>query len=118
LDDQHKGLVDILNRLFVAVAKQEGDKAIVGTLDSLMSYTEQHFALEESLMQKVGYADFEAHKAEHTKLIGQLDQFCKKHSLEEKPIYFEMLSFLKIWLKEHILGVDRKYRTALKKFAD
>ena len=65
-------------------------------------------------MQQAKYKDIEAHKLEHKKLIDQLDQLCKKHLLEEKPIYFEMLSFLKTWLKEHILGVDMKYSAALK----
>lgn len=113
IDSQHQELVNILNRLFVAVAKREGDKVIAGILDALMGYTKTHFALEERLMQQAKYQDFEAHKLEHKKLIEQLDQLCKKHLLEEKPIYFEMMSFLKTWLKEHIQGVDKKYSTAL-----
>ncbi len=113
IDNQHKELVNILNRLFVAVSRREGDKAIAGILDALTSYTQTHFALEERLMQQANYKDFDAHKAEHQKLLDQLDQLCKKHMLEEKPIYFEMLGFLKTWLKEHIQGVDTKYSAAL-----
>ena len=30
IDNQHQELVNILNRLFVAVSKREGDKAIAG----------------------------------------------------------------------------------------
>ena len=115
IDDQHQELMNILNRLFVAVAKQEGEKAIVGTLDALIGYTETHFALEEELMQQANYADIEAHKLEHQKLAEQLNQLCSKHSLEEKPIYFELTRFLKSWFREHILGVDRKYCAALQK---
>jgi len=109
LDEQHQELVDILNRLFVAVSRQEGKKAIIGTLDALLKYAEKHFALEEYLMQQANYSNIEVHKAEHRKLIEHLDQLCDKHSLEEKPIYFEMLNFLKSWFKDHILGVDMQY---------
>ena len=113
IDDQHRELVNILNRLFVAVCKREGGKVIAGILDALTSYTQTHFALEERLMQQAKYKDFDAHKMEHQKLLDELDQLCRKHLVEEKPIYFEMLSFLKTWLKEHIQGVDTKYSAAL-----
>ena len=113
IDNQHRELVNILNRLFVAVAKREGEKVIAGILDALMSYTQTHFTLEERLMAQAKYKDLPAHKEEHKKLIGQLDHLCKKHLVEDKPIYFEMLSFLKTWLKEHIQGVDKKYSAAL-----
>ncbi len=113
IDNQHQELVDILNRLFVAVSKREGDTAIAGILDALVSYTEKHFALEERLMRQAKYKDLEPHMEEHKKLIEQLDHLCKKFMVDEKPIYFEMLSFLKTWLKEHIQGVDRQYSLAL-----
>ncbi len=114
IDDQHKVLVDILNRLFVAVSKREGDKVIAGILDSLMSYTQTHFTLEERLMRQAKYADLESHMQEHRMLMEKLDALSKKYLLEEKPIYFEMLSFLKTWLKEHIMGVDQRYSAALR----
>lgn len=113
IDSQHQELVSILNRLFIAVSKREGEKVIGGILDGLMDYTKTHFALEERLMQQAKYKDLEAHKLEHKKLIEELDRLCKKHLIEEKPIYFEMLGFLKNWLREHIQGVDKKYSADL-----
>lgn len=113
IDEQHQELVNILNQLFVSVSKREGSKVIAGILDALMDYTQTHFTLEERLMEEAGYPDVESHKLEHKKLIGQLDQLCKKYMLEEKPIYFELLSFLRNWLKQHILGCDSKYSSAL-----
>lgn len=113
IDVQHRELVNILNRLCGAVTKDEGNKAIAEILDALMSYTQTHFALEENLMQQAKFVDYETHKLEHKKLIEQLDQLCTKHLFEETPIYFEILSFLKTWLKEHLLGEVRSYRTVL-----
>ena len=115
IDKQHQELVNILNRLFIAVSQREGDKVIAGILDALMAYTQTHFALEEKLMMQAKYRDFPAHQAEHRQLIAQLDRLSKKYLLEEQPIYFEMLSFLKHWLKEHIQGVDTLYSEDLRR---
>jgi hemerythrin len=113
IDDQHKELVNILNRLFAAVSLREGDKVIAGIMDALVSYTQTHFELEERLMRQARYNDLESHMEEHKKLMYKLDEICKKYLLEDKPVYFEMLSFLKSWLKGHIKGVDTKYSAAL-----
>lgn len=114
IDDQHQELVNILNRLFIAVFSRESATAISGILDALVCYTETHFALEERLMRQAEYADFEAHKLEHGKLMAELDRLCKKCLSEEKPTYFEMLGFLKRWLRGHIQGVDTRYSIALR----
>lgn len=113
IDKEHKELVNILNRLFVAVSRREGHKVIAGILDALLAYTQTHFALEERLLQQAQYAGLAEHKEEHRLLIAQLDSLCKKFMVDEKPIYFEMLSFLRTWLREHIRGSDTKYSAAL-----
>lgn len=115
IDAQHQELVNILNRLFVAVSRLEGEQVIAGILDGLTAYTRTHFALEEQLLRQAKYIELDAHLAEHHKLLDKLNALSRKHLEEEKPIYFEMLSFLKTWLKEHIQGEDAKYSTALRK---
>lgn len=113
IDNQHQELICILNHLFIAVSRRQADKEIAVILDDLVAYTKTHFALEEKLMQQAGYEGFEAHKLEHRNLIERLDQLGKKFMVDEKPIHFELLSFLKSWLKEHIQGSDKKYSAAL-----
>lgn len=113
IDEQHKELVNILNRLFVAVSRLEGDMVIGGILDALTDYTRTHFALEEQLLRMAKYGDFEDHREKHRNLIEKLEELREKHTHEGKSIHFEMLSFLKTWLKEHIKGEDVKYSKAL-----
>lgn len=115
IDEQHQELVNILNSLFIAVSKREANKVIAGILDSLVEYTRTHFALEERLMQEADYKGIDHHKQEHKKLIGQLDHLSRKFMVEHKPIYFEMLTFLRRWLREHIIGCDIKYSAALQR---
>jgi hemerythrin-like metal-binding protein len=114
IDDQHLELVHILNGLFAAVSRREGDLVIKEILGALMSYTQKHFSLEENLMRRANYIDIESHMAEHKKLIDQLNQHSNKLMLDGNPIHIEMLGFLRTWLKEHIQGVDTKYSAALK----
>ena len=114
IDEQHQELVNMLNRLFIAVSKREGTKAVAGILDALVDYTQTHFALEERLMEAAKYPDIAHHKLEHKKLIEKLDHLSKKFMLEEKPIYFELLSFLRTWLREHIQDCDKKYSNNLR----
>ena len=117
IDDQHQELVNMLNRLFDAVSMHEGNKVIGGVLEALRSYTETHCSLEERLMQQTNYPDLDAHRLEHQKMLQQLDLLCEEHLSKDKPIHFEILRFIKIWLKEHIKGVDAKYNTALRQAA-
>jgi hemerythrin len=113
IDEQHQKLVDMLNLLFSAVAKREAGKVIAGILDSLVEYTQTHFGLEERLLQEAGYQEIDRHKQEHRKLIEQLDHLTRKFRVENKPIYFEMLTFLRSWLRGHIMGCDTKYSAVL-----
>lgn len=113
IDEQHQELVNILNRLFVAVSRREGSRVIGSIFDALMSYTQTHFTLEERLMREANYKDIDSHMLVHKQLIEELEQLSRKYMLEEKPIYFELLSFLRAWLKEHIQGCDTKYSAAL-----
>lgn len=113
IDDQHRELVNILNRLFIAVSLREGNKVIADVLDALVSYTRTHFVLEERLMRQARYKDLELHIYEHKKLLAQLDLLCRKHLNEERAIYFDTLRFLKSWLKGHIQGIDTQYSTEL-----
>ena len=113
IDSQHQELINLVNGIFLAATALEKVNVIASMLEALKSYTQTHFDLEERLMQQAHYPDFEAHKLEHKKLLEQLDQVCKKHLLEEKPVYFETLRFLKTWLKDHFTGLDSKYSSVL-----
>jgi hemerythrin len=115
VDEQHKTLVDILNRLFVAVVQRESNEITIEILDTLVDYTKTHFGLEEKLLQEANYdpAEFAAHQREHRAFIEKISVTANKHLIEGKSVSFEIINFLKHWLQEHILVTDKKYATAL-----
>jgi hemerythrin len=114
IDNQHKRLIDIINRLYYS----RGNKthAVLGeTIQELIDYTKTHFTDEEQLMRENGYPDYEAHKKKHESFIEKVKEFKNEYQkvdddlLEDYSLVTEILLFLKTWLCDHILVVDKEY---------
>ena len=111
IDAQHQELVNLLNRLFVSVVQQDKDAITVQILDALLDYTKTHFVLEEHLMRKARYnaEDYVAHKQAHQNFIDKISHSAQKNLAEGKSVSFELIHFLKCWLRNHILVADKQY---------
>jgi len=111
-DDQHKVLFDLLNDLHDAAGGS--DRSDTGSkLDALISYVVEHFQSEEKLMQEKGYAGYEAHKAEHDKLIATCADLQSKFHAGSGDVTQETTAFVKEWLDSHIPNIDMPYEPAL-----
>jgi len=110
LDDDHKKLVDMLNRLYDAVSAGRGKDALGPILDGLIDYTKIHFGHEEALFTKTGYAVAAEHRKEHDALTKHvLDVQAKFKAGASAILSLEVMNFLKNWLVNHIQGSDKKY---------
>jgi len=115
VDDQHKILFDLINRLFMAALNRADHAGMAAILDDLVDYTRTHFALEEQLLAEAGYPDLAQHQADHQRFVVKLEAVVQKFMVEEKSVTFELINFLKHWLKEHILETDMAYARVLAK---
>lgn len=109
LDGQHRVLMDKINDLNKAVSCNCGREDIENFLKKLLFYTVSHFEAEESLMLKHGYPEYNDHKAIHEELTNQVREFQKKFQDGGTDLIEDLLKFLKKWLEEHILVIDKKY---------
>lgn len=109
IDDQHKVLVDLLNKLHTAIIERHGTEAAHEIVNELAEYTKIHFAVEESLMRILGYEGYEDHKHHHEQLIDELVELRDKLETQQKAVSFELLHFLKMWLTKHIMEEDQLY---------
>ncbi len=109
IDRQHRWLVDATNRLHAEISKPEPCRAMLDEiLVGLVDYTMQHFVLEEELLQRLGYPESAAHKAEHDAFtVTAMDLLLNVEA--GKSVGPPVLDFLKEWLQHHILKVDRAY---------
>lgn len=109
IDNQHKMLINIINELNNAMLYEKGRDVIERILKSLVNYTKEHFAYEESLMKKNNYADFDNHKKIHIDLLNTVGSFYTNFESGKAEMSREIMDFLKDWLAGHILGTDKKY---------
>lgn len=108
MNQQHQVLIGIMNRLhdqFEAGADQaEQAKSLV----ELAEFTVKHFKEEEQYMAAIQYPTLESHKMIHAKLLEEFDTH-KANFEKTGKLAGAFFTFLKLWLKAHIMGIDKKY---------
>jgi len=109
IDQQHKKLINLINMLQTTVDYSTGEEFERECLAAVVDYTKTHFVYEEGLMSKYGYPDFEAHKAQHQKMIDKVNDLLADYEDHPESAMKEALDFLKQWLIRHINGTDKQY---------
>jgi methyl-accepting chemotaxis protein len=107
IDSQHQKLVEIANRLNGAMHAGHGREAVGTILNELVNYTVDHFTFEERMMKQHGYSQASAHEAEHKKLINDVSAFKRQFESGNASISVELMGFIRDWLVNHILKVDK-----------
>lgn len=110
-DNQHRTLVDQINVLHQSLLENRGRDAQEAILEAIVTYTREHFAAEERLMQRYRYPGYSEHKLQHDELTAKALELQERFRDTGLVLSLEILTFLKDWLKEHILGLDKEYGT-------
>ena len=109
IDNQHRKLVDLINRLFAAMQSGAGKDVLADTLNGLVDYTRRHFMTEEILMGNYDYPDLEEHMGEHRKFVTEISRFQQEYQSGNTGISIQLISYLRSWLDEHICQTDHRY---------
>lgn len=113
LDDDHKGLIHIINLLETNADQEAREAAVRQCLVALIRYAETHFGREEQVMMVCGYPALSEHKAEHQafidKIRGIADRFDDDPEGVARFVAQELVEFLQDWLVKHIQVEDKAY---------
>jgi two-component system NtrC family sensor kinase len=109
VDAQHRGLVDIVNRMGNCLIDDSAtERSLAAVFDELAAYALGHFADEERLMHEAGLdpRHVEQHQHHHQQFVEQLTQMWQDRRELKNPA--EVLQgFLSSWLTFHILEEDQ-----------
>ncbi len=112
IDAQHKHLFSLAAAVADSVRSKSGQTDLKAVVDELVCYANEHFAFEEIILEKIGYADLMYHQKMHEFMrtrIGLLTAQLNEGLLTED----ELVEFMETWLTEHIIMEDMRYIAAV-----
>jgi len=106
-DEQHRVLVDSVNRL-IENPGTDRDTSLEN-LRLILTYARYHFAAEEEMLVRTGFPDLENHHHEHDRFLSTLAGFDHKFRNGKKEIDGNIIGFLRDWTIHHIQNEDRGF---------
>ncbi len=115
IDADHKREIQVINDLYDRIRAGSSRAALDDTLERLVAYFEVHFEREERLLRETQYPGTAPHAKEHDDMrIWILDMQARHQSGLVVAPSLEVMTRLKDWLFDHIMGSDQRYVPFLK----
>ena len=111
-DEQHRGIINMLNRLGDAVNTNTEADALSEIISGMMAYAEVHFRDEEKYLETINYPKLKEHKIIHKNFVeglGDLGQVL----IDQGPspeLAIVLQEKVALWLINHITVTDMDYR--------
>lgn len=107
IDEDHRHLVTLVQRLADAVEANSSEQIIGDVLCELADHCGAHFNREEHFMKVTRYYDLPAHHDEHSKMIAALTNLIYEFE-RGLPVAEKTLSMLKSWFRDHTRTWDQR----------
>jgi hemerythrin-like metal-binding protein len=112
LDEQHKQIIGMLNRLVTSPESRDANSETISEILTTMTrYSLEHFKTEEGLLKEHGYPDLEKHRQEHIAYRKKAIDFSTATSLGVESVPQILVTYLFEWWTNHILEEDMKYKS-------
>lgn len=107
IDEQHKQLFEEANNLMVAVVRHDGEAIIGKFLDYLETYSKEHFASEDDLMQMYAYPRIEEHRREHAYFFDETRRMRQEIGANYTTgAVIQVATKIIVWMTRHIPKQD------------
>jgi hemerythrin len=116
IDNQHKALVESMNKLLEACAAGRAKEEVEKTLAFLSDYVVTHFEYEQEYQKKHGYPRYEEHLKLHQFFLQEVQELKDRFEKEGATLHFTVSFNKKIvdWFINHIGKADRDYAMYVK----
>ena len=109
IDEEHKKLIDIINKTIFENQYDNNPRSISEILCEMTVYAKEHFKTEETYMSNFKYHDYKSHKDEHQNFSKNISGYCNDLMSGSYQIIEDLTKYLQQWLVHHIQETDKKY---------
>jgi len=119
IDDQHKGLVMLVNEMFNHVTGNniQEHNYFNRVIKEAVDYIKIHFATEEKIMLATNFAGYAEHKRKHDNFVLTVVENINNYRYGQRFSLLTFTKFLKDWVLTHIAVMDKKYFDYLRSIA-
>ncbi len=115
LDDDHRVMAALINRLYLCVNENVGQGAVAAAARELFKFSSAHFSHEKELMLAHDYPEVASHLAEHKILLDELQGLILNIENNGGTARPATVEFLDDWFATHLRGADTRFGAFLKK---
>jgi len=108
IDEQHRGIVTIINSLHYGTQSIYIKNILSPTINMLRSYADIHFQTEEYFLETINYPDTANHRLLHQEYTSKLAGIERGISIDRDPS--QLMGFLKKWWLGHICEEDMLFK--------
>jgi hemerythrin len=111
IDEQHKQLISMCNNLYLNSRKEDNisQNFFRSGVSGLVSFLQYHFFVEEQLLSRINYPEFQAHREEHRKGVDFITPYLMRLGTNDELHLKALIPEIRRKILQHITVSDRRY---------
>lgn len=108
VDFEHREMIDLINRLYEEMEGKKDADSIERFLGDIHATISAHFALEERMMRRANYPEYEAHKNDHEDLLDQVRDLMDIFVASPEKGVLLLQKQMSVWFESHFSTFDAR----------
>ena len=108
MDDEHRELIALINTTYEKLHADADVTRVEECLGEILGTISMHFALEERIMRKAAYGEYQAHKEDHENLLDRLRELMDEYYDDPDQGARRLEASLSGWFEKHFASFDAR----------
>ncbi len=105
IDSEHRELIDAINAFYGNLTERSDRDKLINALNDIYATIHAHFMLEERLMVKNSYGDYEEHRDDHARLLDDIRDISmgleNSSGFDEQQLRIKLSDWFLVHFKTH-----------------